>query len=80
MNGNGRMLRVALPSKGTLAAPASEVLADAGYRQRHDTRDLTVIDTANEVEFFFLRPGTSPSTWAPGTGPRDHRPGSGAGL
>jgi ATP phosphoribosyltransferase len=49
-------LRVALPSKGTLAAPASEMLAEAGYRQRHDTRDLTVIDTTNEVEFFFLRP------------------------
>jgi ATP phosphoribosyltransferase len=56
MNGEFRMLRVALPSKGTLAAPASEMLAEAGYRQRHDTKDLTVIDTANEVEFFFLRP------------------------
>ncbi|HEX6404508.1 MAG TPA: ATP phosphoribosyltransferase [Pseudonocardiaceae bacterium] len=50
------MLRVALPSKGTLAAPASEMLAEAGYRQRHDAKDLTVIDTVNEVEFFFLRP------------------------
>lgn len=50
------MLRVALPSKGTLAAPASEMLAEAGYRQRHDSKDLTVIDTANDVEFFFLRP------------------------
>lgn len=29
MNGNGRMLRVALPSKGTLAAPASEMLAES---------------------------------------------------
>ncbi|MGH3599793.1 MAG: ATP phosphoribosyltransferase, partial [Pseudonocardiaceae bacterium] len=50
------MLRVALPSKGTLAAPASEMLAEAGYRQRHDAKDLAVIDTANDVEFFFLRP------------------------
>ncbi|HET9258007.1 MAG TPA: ATP phosphoribosyltransferase [Pseudonocardiaceae bacterium] len=50
------MLRVALPSKGTLAAPASEMLVEAGYRQRHDAKDLTVIDTANDVEFFFLRP------------------------
>lgn len=50
------MLRVALPSKGTLAAPASEMLAEAGYRQRHDPKDLTVLDTVNEVEFFFLRP------------------------
>lgn len=50
------MLRVAVPNKGALAASASEMLAEAGYRQRHDTRDLTVIDPANEVEFFFLRP------------------------
>jgi ATP phosphoribosyltransferase len=50
------MLRVALPSKGTLAAPASEMLAEAGYRQRYDTKDLTVIDSVNDVEFFFLRP------------------------
>ncbi|HEV7827389.1 MAG TPA: ATP phosphoribosyltransferase [Pseudonocardiaceae bacterium] len=50
------MLRVALPSKGTLAAPASEMLTEAGYRQRHDPKDLTVLDTVNEVEFFFLRP------------------------
>jgi ATP phosphoribosyltransferase len=50
------MLRVALPSKGTLAGPASEMLAEAGYRQRHDAKDLTVVDADNEVEFFFLRP------------------------
>ncbi|HEX2263890.1 MAG TPA: ATP phosphoribosyltransferase [Pseudonocardiaceae bacterium] len=50
------MLRVAVPNKGTLAEPASEMLAEAGYRQRHDAKDLTVIDAANEVEFFFLRP------------------------
>jgi ATP phosphoribosyltransferase len=56
MSGNTRMLRVAVPSKGTLAAPASDMLTEAGYRQRHDAKDLTVLDTANEVEFFFLRP------------------------
>lgn len=56
MADNAHLLRVALPSKGTLAAPASEMLAEAGYRQRHDTKDLTVIDRANDVEFFFLRP------------------------
>src|SRR5690606_41469237 len=50
------MLRVAVPNKGTLAGPASEMLAEAGYRQRHEQRDLTVIDPTNEVEFFFLRP------------------------
>lgn len=50
------MLRVAVPNKGALAPPASEMLAEAGYRQRHEQRDLTVLDTANNVEFFFLRP------------------------
>ena len=50
------MLRVAVPNKGTLAEPASEILAEAGYRGRHESRDLTVLDPANDVEFFFLRP------------------------
>lgn len=50
------MLRVAVPNKGTLAEPASEILAEAGYRERHESRDLTVLDAVNDVEFFFLRP------------------------
>ncbi|RSN25020.1 ATP phosphoribosyltransferase [Amycolatopsis sp. WAC 01416] len=50
------MLRVAVPNKGALAAAASEMLGEAGYRKRHEARDLTVLDTVNEVEFFFLRP------------------------
>ena len=50
------MLRVAVPNKGTLSEPASEILAEAGYRRRTDPKDLTVIDPANQVEFFFLRP------------------------
>jgi ATP phosphoribosyltransferase len=50
------MLRVAVPNKGALAASASEMLIEAGYRQRGEQRDLTVLDSANEVEFFFLRP------------------------
>ena len=50
------MLRVAVPNKGALSEPASEILAEAGYRRRTDPKDLTVIDPANNVEFFFLRP------------------------
>ncbi|CDO89209.1 ATP phosphoribosyltransferase [Mycobacterium triplex] len=50
------MLRVAVPNKGTLSEPASEILSEAGYRRRTDSKDLTVIDRANNVEFFFLRP------------------------
>jgi ATP phosphoribosyltransferase len=50
------MLRVAVPNKGSLAEPASEMLREAGYRQRSDSRDLIVADPDNGVEFFFLRP------------------------
>src|SRR5438067_5408042 len=50
------MLRVAVPNKGALAAAASEMLGEAGYRRRHEQRDLTVLDSPNDVEFFFLRP------------------------
>ncbi|WP_188940795.1 ATP phosphoribosyltransferase [Nakamurella endophytica] len=50
------MLRVAVPNKGTLSEPATAMLREAGYRQRTDARDLTVLDVANDVEFFFLRP------------------------
>jgi len=50
------MLRVAVPNKGALSEPAAEILSEAGYRRRTDPKDLTVIDPANNVEFFFLRP------------------------
>jgi ATP phosphoribosyltransferase len=50
------MLRVAVPNKGALSEPAIEILVEAGYRRRSDPRELTVIDPANDVEFFFLRP------------------------
>jgi ATP phosphoribosyltransferase len=50
------MLRVAVPNKGALSESAAEILAEAGYRRRTDQRDLTLIDPANGVEFFFLRP------------------------
>ena len=50
------MLRVAVPNKGALSESAAEILAESGYRRRTDPKDLTVIDPANGVEFFFLRP------------------------
>jgi ATP phosphoribosyltransferase len=50
------MLRVAVPNKGALSEPATEILAEAGYRRRTDAKDLTVLDPVNNVEFFFLRP------------------------
>lgn len=50
------MLRVAVPNKGSLSESAAEILSEAGYRRRTDSRDLTVLDPSNQVEFFFLRP------------------------
>ncbi|MDT4938063.1 MAG: phosphoribosyltransferase [Pseudonocardiales bacterium] len=50
------MLRIAVPNKGSLAEPASQMLAEAGYRQRSDTRELVLIDAENDAEFFYLRP------------------------
>jgi ATP phosphoribosyltransferase len=50
------MLRIAIPNKGTLSGPASQMLRDAGYRQRTDPKDLICRDEANNVEFFYLRP------------------------
>ena len=50
------MLRIAVPNKGTLSQPASQMLRDAGYRQRTDPKDLVCRDEANNVEFFYLRP------------------------
>src|SRR5512139_64178 len=50
------ILRVAIPNKGSLSQSASEMLREAGYRQRSDTKELTLIDAENDVEFFYLRP------------------------
>ena len=50
------MLRIAVPNKGSLAEPASQMLSEAGYRQRTDSRELVLVDAENDTEFFFLRP------------------------
>jgi ATP phosphoribosyltransferase len=50
------MLRIAVPNKGSLSEPASQMLAEAGYRQRNDSRELVLLDAENDTEFFFLRP------------------------
>ncbi|CAM3361119.1 ATP phosphoribosyltransferase [Stackebrandtia soli] len=50
------MLRIAVPNKGSLSRSATEMLTEAGYRQRRADRDLTAVDTRNNVEFFYLRP------------------------
>jgi ATP phosphoribosyltransferase len=50
------MLRVAVPNKGSLSEQAADMLREAGYRQRRDSRDLVLLDLENDVEFFYLRP------------------------
>lgn len=50
------MLRIALPNKGTLADPAATMMREAGYQQRSDSRDLSMLDEENGIEFFYLRP------------------------
>lgn len=50
------MLRVAVPNKGSLSESAAAMLAEAGYRQRRDSRELVLVDAENGIEFFYLRP------------------------
>ncbi len=50
------MLKIAVPNKGSLADSSIAVLKEAGYRQRTDSRDLTLFDPENDIEFYYLRP------------------------
>ncbi len=50
------MLKVAIPNKGILSDTAILMLKEAGYSVRRDAKDLHVIDSANDIEFFYLRP------------------------
>lgn len=50
------MLRIAVPNKGSLSEVAAEMLAEAGYSGRRDSRTLVHTDTRNNVQFFYLRP------------------------
>lgn len=49
-------LKIALPNKGSLSEAAAQILREAGYRQRSEDRDLSLIDSENDVEFYYLRP------------------------
>ncbi|MEV4578953.1 ATP phosphoribosyltransferase [Nonomuraea jabiensis] len=50
------MLRLAVPNKGSLSEAAQNMLKEAGYRSRRDSKELVVVDEANDCELFFLRP------------------------
>ncbi|RLV50242.1 ATP phosphoribosyltransferase [Nocardioides mangrovicus] len=49
-------IKIAVPNKGSLSLAATEMLREAGYRQRTDPKQLTVTDADNGVELFYLRP------------------------
>ncbi|WP_449277205.1 ATP phosphoribosyltransferase [Leucobacter sp. GX24907] len=50
------MLRIAVPNKGSLSETAQQMLLEAGYSGRRDTKQLVHTDSRNDVEFFYLRP------------------------
>ena len=49
-------IRIAVPNKGSLSDPAVQMLIEAGYAQRRDSRELVLSDAENDAEFFYLRP------------------------
>lgn len=53
-------LRVAVPNKGSLSEAALEILQEAGYPGRGESKSLSVADKANGIEFYFLRPKDIP--------------------
>jgi ATP phosphoribosyltransferase len=55
-NNENFLLRIAIPNKGSLSQSASDILREAGYKQRTDPKQLTLTDPDNQVEFFYLRP------------------------
>jgi ATP phosphoribosyltransferase len=50
------MLRVAVPNKGSLNGPATQLLSAAGYRVHREDKALFTTDVTNGVQFVFLRP------------------------
>jgi ATP phosphoribosyltransferase len=54
------MIKVAIPNKGVLSEPAIELLKACGYKAGKSTKSLCVSDTANGIEFYFLRPNDIP--------------------
>jgi ATP phosphoribosyltransferase len=50
------MLRVAIPNKGILSESSISILSEAGYSMRREAAELHVVDEANQIEFFYLRP------------------------
>jgi len=56
MTSTNDRLRIAVPNKGSLAQGAVDMLRESGYRQRQDSKELTLVDAENGAEFYYLRP------------------------
>lgn len=56
MNAEPEALKIAVPNKGSLSEAATQILRSAGYLQRHDSKELVLVDEAHGVEFYYLRP------------------------
>jgi ATP phosphoribosyltransferase len=56
VNSSRPLLKVAVPNKGSLSDAAAQMLREAGYAQRTDSKELVLLDETNGVEFFYLRP------------------------
>lgn len=50
------MLRIAMPNKGALSELAAQMMREAGYRGRRDSKELVISDPEQNVELFYLRP------------------------
>lgn len=55
------MLKVAVPNKGSLSEGATSLIQNAGYKCRRSSKELFCSDSANNVEFYFLRPTDIPA-------------------
>ena len=49
-------IKIAVPNKGSLSEPAIALLNAAGYHCRRNKKDLFILDSQNNIEFYFLRP------------------------
>ena len=56
-----KTIKVAVPNKGSLSEPAIALLNAAGYRCHRNKKDLFILDSQNNIEFYFLRTKNIPT-------------------
>ncbi len=54
------MLKIAIPNKGALSESSIILLKEVGYKVKRHSRELTVYDKVNDIDFIFLRPKDIP--------------------